>query len=71
MLLSSGVLDAMIAPVEQVLQRAAAVNIKMDALELCGLHHPRLFYDPAPQVPPISPRSCALQTGMVELHVCH
>ncbi len=46
MLLSSGVLDAMMAPIEQVLQRAAAGNIKIDALELCDLHHPKLFYDP-------------------------
>ena len=45
MLLSSGVLDAMMAPIEQILQRADAGNIKMDALELYDLHHPRLFYE--------------------------
>ena len=37
MLESSGVLDAMMAPVEQVLQRAAAADVNLDALELCDL----------------------------------
>jgi hypothetical protein len=39
MLLSSGVLDAMMAPVEQVLQRAAAAGTTVHALELCVAHH--------------------------------
>ena len=37
MLISSGVLDRMMAPIEQVLQRAAAGEVKVDALELYDL----------------------------------
>lgn len=65
MLESSGVLDAIMAPVEQVLQRAAAADVKVDALELCDLQQSSVHRCAA-----FAPLSRVLRTGTAGPRVC-
>jgi hypothetical protein len=66
MLESSGVLDAMMAPVEQVLQRAAAADVNLDALELCDLQQSSRRVSLS-----VSLSLCVFVSLYLSLSVCH